>query len=92
MEGQVSYMAGVRVSTLIEKMNLKSFLPTVNTDNIILRHPDINRPALQLTGYYDHFDEERVQIIGFVEQEYLMQLPQEVLYECYEKLLSKKIP
>ena len=76
----------------IEKMNLKSFLPTVNTDNIILRHPDINRPALQLTGYYDHFDEERVQIIGFVEQEYLMQLPQEVRYECYEKLLSKKIP
>ena len=85
-------MAGVRVSTLIEKMNLKSFLPTVNTDDIILRHPDINRPALQLTGYYDHFDEERVQIIGFVEQEYLMQLPQEVRYECYEKLLSKKIP
>ena len=85
-------MAGERVSTLIEKMNLKSFLPTVNTDNIILRHPDINRPALQLTGYYDHFDEERVQIIGFVEQEYLMQLPQEVRYECYEKLLSKKIP
>lgn len=85
-------MAGVRVSTLIEKMNLKSFLPTVNTDNIILRHPDINRPALQLTGYYDHFDKERVQIIGFVEQEYLMQLSRETRYECYEKLLSKQIP
>ena len=92
MEGQVSYMAGVRVSTLIEKMNLKSFLPTVNTDNIILRHPDINRPALQLTGYYDHFDEERVQIIGFVEQEYLMQLSREARYACYENLLNKKIP
>ena len=85
-------MAGVRVSTLIEKMNLKSFLPTVNTDNIILRHPDINRPALQLTGYYAHFDKERVQIIGFVEQEYLMQLSQEARYECYENLLSKEIP
>lgn len=85
-------MAGVRVSTLIEKMNLKSFLPTVNTDTIILRHPDINRPALQLTGYYDHFDKERVQIIGFVEQEYLMQLSQETRYECYENLLSKEIP
>ena len=85
-------MAGVRVSTLIEKMNLKSFLPTVNTDNIILRHPDINRPALQLTGYYDHFDNERVQIIGFVEQEYLMQLSREARYACYENLLNKKIP
>ncbi len=85
-------MAGVRVSTLIEKMNLKSFLPTVNTDDIILRHPDINRPALQLTGYYDHFDNERVQIIGFVEQEYLMQLSREARYACYENLLNKKIP
>lgn len=85
-------MAGVRVSTLIEKMNLKCFLTTVNTDHIILRHPDINRPALQLTGYYDHFDNERVQIIGFVEQEYLMQLSQEERNECYENLLSRKIP
>ena len=85
-------MAGVRVSTLIEKMNLKSFLPTINTDDIILRHPDINRPALQLTGYYDHFDNERVQIIGFVEQEYLMQLSREARYACYENLLNKKIP
>lgn len=85
-------MTGVRVSTLIEKMNLKNLLPTVNTDDIILRHPDINRPALQLTGYYDHFDHERVQIIGYVEQEYLGQLPAAVRVDCYEKLLSKNIP
>ena len=67
-------MTGVRVSTLIDKMKLNNLLPTIHTDEIILRHPDINRPAPQLTGYYDHFDHERVQIIGYVEQEYLGQL------------------
>ncbi len=85
-------MTGVRVSTLIDKMKLNNLLPTIHTDEIILRHPDINRPALQLTGYYDHFDHERVQIIGYVEQEYLGQLTEEQRVECYEKLLSKNIP
>ena len=73
-------------------MKLNNLLPTIHTDEIILRHPDINRPALQLTGYYDHFDHERVQIIGYVEQEYLGQLTEEQRVECYEKLLSKNIP
>ncbi len=85
-------MTGIRVSTLIDKMKLNNLLPTIHTDEIILRHPDINRPALQLTGYYDHFDHERVQIIGYVEQEYLGQLTEEQRVECYEKLLSKNIP
>ena len=85
-------MTGVRVSTLIDKMKLNNLLPTIHTDEIILRHPDINRPALQLTGYYDHFDHERVQIIGYVEQEYLGQLTEEQRVECYEKLLTKNIP
>ena len=39
--------------------------------------PDINRPALQLTGYYEHFPNERVQIIGHVEFSYLQHLPGE---------------
>ena len=63
-------MAGVRVSTLIEKFGLRHLTESIDTTEIILTHPDINRPALQLTGFYDHFDSDRVQIIGFVEQEY----------------------
>ncbi len=85
-------MTGVRVSTLIDKMKLNNLLPTIHTDEIILRHPDINRPALQLTGYYDHFDHERVQLIGYVEQEYLGQLSETQRLDCYDKLLSKNIP
>lgn len=36
--------------------------------------PDINRPALQLSGYFDHFDSDRVQVIGYVEYTYLQTL------------------
>ena len=54
--------------------------------------PDVNRPALQLTGFFDHFDLNRVQIIGNVECAYLETLTRERKDEIYEKLLAHKVP
>ena len=59
-------MYGVTITELIQKMGLKNFIPEIDTDKVVLSHPDVNRPALQLTGFFDHFDKERVQFIGFV--------------------------
>ena len=70
-------MYGVTITELINKMNLKNILPEIDTDKVVLSHPDVNRPALQLAGFFDHFDRERVQIIGFVEQEYIKTLPRD---------------
>lgn len=85
-------MTGVRVSTLIEKMELKNLTEMIDTSQIIVTRPDINRPALQLTGYYAHFEKDRVQIIGNVEEEYLHQLSLDKREECYDKLFSFHIP
>lgn len=85
-------MFGVTITELMNKMNLTSMIPEIDTDKIVLSHPDVNRPALQLTGFFDHFDRERVQIIGFVEQEYIKTLTRERKIEIYEKLLSSEIP
>ena len=46
-------------------------------NKIVLTHPDVNRPALQLTGFFDHFDRERVQIIGYVEEAYINTMDRE---------------
>ena len=70
-------MYGVTITELIQKMNLKNIIPEIDTDKVVLTHPDVNRPALQLAGFFDHFDKERVQIIGFVEQEYIKTLSRE---------------
>ena len=85
-------MHGVTITELIEKMNLKNITPEIDTDKIVLSHPDVNRPALQLTGFFDHFDRERVQIIGYVEQEYIATLSAERRREIYGKLLTCEIP
>lgn len=85
-------MYGVTITEFIQKMNLKNFIPEIDSDVAVLSHPDVNRPALQLAGFFDHFDQERVQIIGFVEQEYIKTLTQERKMEVCEKLISSEIP
>jgi HPr kinase/phosphorylase len=85
-------MHGVAITELIEKMNLKNMTPELDADKIVLSHPDVNRPALQLAGFFNHFDNERVQIIGYVEQEYIHQMNKERKLEMYDKLLSSQIP
>lgn len=85
-------MHGVAITELIQKLNLRNMTPEIDAEKIVLSHPDVNRPALQLAGFFDHFDNERVQIIGYVEQEYIRQMPQERKVEMYDKLLSSQIP
>ena len=60
-------MSGVKLTDLIEKMNLKNLTPDIDLTEKFITVPDVNRPALQLTGYFDHFDSVRVHIIGYVE-------------------------
>ena len=85
-------MYGVTITELIKKMNMKNVIPEIDTDKEVLSHPEVNRPALQLTGFFDHFDRERVQIIGYVEQAYIKTLSREVKVQMYERLLTSEIP
>ena len=85
-------MYGVTITEIIKKMGFQNLTPELDTDKIVVSHPDINRPALQLTGFYDHFDNERVQLMGNVEMAYLSGLSREHRMAMYDKLLSSKIP
>ena len=59
-------MKAVKLTKLVQEMNLKNLTPEVDMEHVRITLPDINRPALQLTGYFEHFASERVQIIGYV--------------------------
>ncbi|MDO4522557.1 MAG: HPr(Ser) kinase/phosphatase [Eubacteriales bacterium] len=84
--------SSVALSKVVEKMNLKNMTPDVDISQIRITIPDINRPALQLTGYFEHFAYERVQIVGYVEYTYLQGIPMERKLPIYERFLSSKIP
>ena len=85
-------MYGVTIAELIEKMDFKNLTPELDSEKIVVSHPDVNRPALQLTGFYAHFDNERVQMIGNVEIAYLSGLSRDRRIAMYDKLISSKIP
>ena len=83
---------GIRLSEIAEKMELKNLSPTVDLRDKIITVPDVNRPALQLTGFFEHFACERIQIIGYVEYTYLQTLETERKKYIYEKMVSYPIP
>lgn len=82
----------VQMKQIVEKMNLKNLTPDVELSDKAVEVPDINRPALQLTGFFESFDSERVQVIGYVEYSYLTTLKEKEKEKIYDTLLSYKIP
>lgn len=85
-------MKSVKLTEVVEVMNLKNYTPEIDMEHIKLTIPDINRPALQLTGYFEYFASERLQIIGYVEYTYLMHLSEADRRVAYEQFISKGIP
>lgn len=83
---------GVQLSKMVQELNLHNKTPDVDISKKRITLPDINRPALQLTGYLEHFENERVQIIGYVEYTYLLHLSREKKIEAFERFVSSKIP
>ena len=53
---------------------------------------DVNRPALQLSGYFEHFEQSRVQIIGTVEYTYLQQLDEKKKKRSTGEFMAYDIP
>ena len=82
----------VSIKQLIDKLELQNLTPEVDITGIKVTQPDINRPALQLAGYFEHYDETRPQIIGFVEYSYMEHMTEEDKREVYPKVLSEKTP
>ncbi len=83
---------GVSVSKIVERLDLKVYTDDIDLKKRKIERSDINRPALQLAGYFLHFDSSRVQVIGNVEYFYTKQLEEEKKLEIYKELLSYDIP
>lgn len=85
-------MAGLKLTEIIEKEKLINLTPDIDISKIRIKQPDINRPALQLAGYFEHFEATRLQVIGFVEHSYMGSLSKKKKEEIFEKFLSHPIP
>lgn len=85
-------MTSISLAKVIDKMKCENLTPEIDISKIKVTQPDINRPALQIAGYFEHFDATRLQVIGFVEYSYMVSLDRKVQLENYEQFLSNPIP
>lgn len=85
-------MYSVKLTQMIKDYGLKNLTEEIEISEKILEHPEINRPALQFSGFFDYFSSERIQIVGLVEHAYAESLSPERRKEIFEKFCSYKVP
>lgn len=85
-------MEGVSVAKIAKKMELNNFTKDIELKKHRILLSDVNRPALQLNGFFEHFEQSRVEIIGMVEYANLQKKTEEERKELYDAFLSFDIP
>jgi HPr kinase/phosphorylase len=86
-------MYSVKISELASRFKLDCLTPCVEYGDRQIKDFNVNRPALQLAGFFDYFDPTRLQVIGKVEYSFLEKMSEEERAKSIEKLMSyKEIP
>ena len=85
-------MDTVSIQSLVDHLELKVLTCRDKLEDVKITQSDINRPALQLAGFFDYFDHHRVQIIGQVEFTFMEKQGIEKSSEMMEQIMSYKVP
>ena len=84
----------VSLTKMAEKMHLENLTPEIDISKRMITKPEINRPALQLAGFFSDFDADRIQLIGNVEYAYMYknEMTSEERHICFSRLMGYGVP
>ena len=82
----------IPLNKVIEEFSCEKIYESTDIDKVLISTADVNRPALQIVGFYDYFDVRRIQVMGKVELTYLEQFPAEKREALLAELFKRKIP
>ena len=82
----------ISLGAIISEFNLEVLYGVEGYGDTSITAIDINRTGLALSGFFDHFDPLRLQVIGQTEVTYLKKLSSEERFERFELLLCHPIP
>ena len=88
----MSIQFSVPLTKLIAAMRLEVAYMPPSGEEIVITCADINRPGLFINGFYEYFDNERIQVLGKMENAFLLDLPKDVLRERMDKLCAYHVP
>ena len=82
----------VSLAQIANELNLETVYTPQSLDLLYVNNNDINRPGLQLTGFYNYFNAEKIQICGNTEFAYMDRLDVEERTAALYELFSYKFP
>ncbi len=82
----------VPLSRIMEEFALESVVMPKEPDGIYIASAEVNRPGLQLNGYFDYFDNDRIQIIGKSENSFLYEFEEEEYLRRINAFMKTKPP
>ncbi|WEV45392.1 HPr(Ser) kinase/phosphatase [Streptococcaceae bacterium ESL0687] len=82
----------VTVQNLIDKIKLDVVYASKEALEREITTDDIERPGLEMSGYFDYYTPERVQVIGRKEWSYMQEHTGENLYELLKKIFTPETP
>ncbi|MEW8957182.1 HPr(Ser) kinase/phosphatase [Clostridium sp.] len=80
----------VKIKELVDEFNLEVLVQ--GEENIEIDTSDLNRPGLQLSGFYNYFANERIQVIGRAEWSFLDDMQVEIRRKRLKKFMSLETP
>ena len=81
-----------KLSKLVQSFGLEVIWKGRDYDTREITISDVNRPALQLVGFYDYFEPRRLQILGKAEMTFLRAMSPQERTEVFDHLLRCEIP
>jgi len=81
----------VLLKTVVEELEMEILRTSADYDKKVITKTDVNRPALQLAGFYNYFDPYRLQCIGRVESTYLETLSESQRRHSFEEFMKHDI-
>ena len=82
----------VTLGQLITEFQFELIYGPEGFEKIEITTDDVNRPGLQLAGFFDYFEPQRLQIMGKAENAYVEQFDEEKRTDIFEKICATGIP
>ena len=79
----------ISLEKIIKEIKLDTVYLPESAEKIMISNPEVDRPGLALTGFFDIFEPERIHIIGKAEHKYLTNQEPEVRHQKIVDFISK---
>lgn len=80
----------ISLSRIIKEFSLETLYMPDSSENILVSSTEINRPGLQMAGYYEYFDDRRIQILGISEVSFLKRFTPDKAKSRMDEFFSRK--